>query len=181
MTKEINENLSKIIDFFTVELSSLRSNRAAPSLVENIKVDYYGTQTPLIQLASISVPETKVIVIQPWDKNSLKEIEKAISASDLGLNPVNEGSQIRLVFPPMTEERRKELVKIISQKAEESKMKIKNAREEKTKSLKKQKTDGQISEDDFYRQQEELQKIVDEYNQKIKNLAEEKEKEILTI
>ena len=181
MTKEINDKLDKLIEFFVTELSSLRSNRAAPSLVENIKVDYYGTKTPLIQLASISAPETKIIIIQPWDKNSLKEIEKAISAADLGLNPVNEGSQIRLVFPPMTEERRKELVKIINQKAEETKMKVKNAREEEVKNSKKQKTDGLISEDDFYRHQEELQKIIDEYNQKIKNLAEEKEKELLTI
>ncbi|MFH1366607.1 MAG: ribosome recycling factor [Patescibacteria group bacterium] len=171
----------KIVDFFKNDLSTIRTGRASPALIENLMVDYYGTKTPLIQLASINIPESKMIVIQPWDKNIIKEIEKAIQASDLGLNPVNEGQVIRLIIPLMTEERRLELVKIIHQKAESAKMKIRNIREEQIKKQKKQKEGGEIGEDVFYRLQEELQEKVEEFNQKVKELAEEKEKDVMTI
>lgn len=171
----------KIVDFFKTELTAIRTGRASPLLVESLKVDYYGTKTPLIQLASINVPEPKMIVIQPWDRNIIKEIEKAIQTSDLGLNPVNEGNIIRLVLPPMTEERRLELVKIIHQKVESARIKIRNLREEQIKKYKKQKDDGDIGEDVFYRLQEELQQIVEGSNEKIKELAEDKEKDVMTI
>lgn len=182
MNKEkIKIEIEKIIQYFKTDIASVRTGRASPSLLENIEVDYYGSKTPLIQLASINIPEPKLIVIQPWDKNSVKEIEKAIRQSDLGLNPINEGSVIRLVIPAMTEERRIEMVKLLHQKAETTKMKIRNVREEEMKILKKQKDDSVISEDDFYRFQEELQKIVDEHNKIIKELSDEKEKEVMTI
>ena len=180
-TEQINIEINKVIEYFKNELTSVRTGRASPSLIENLPVDYYGTKTLLIQLASINVPEPKMIIIQPWDKNSVKDIEKAIRQSDLGLNPINEGNIIRLVIPAMTEERRKEMVKLINHKAEETKMKVRNTREEEMKFLKIQKDDSEISEDDFYRSQEELQKIINESNQKIKELAEEKEKEVMTI
>jgi ribosome recycling factor len=180
-TQKIEFDGQKIVDFFKSELLTVRTGRASPALIENLKVDYYGTKTPLIQLASINIPEPKMIVIQPWDKNIIKEIEKAIQASDLGLNPVNEGMTLRLIIPPMTEERRLELVKIIRQKVESAKTKIKNLREEQMKKYKKQKDDGAIGEDVFYRFQEELQKKVEESNVSIRQLAEEKEKEVMTI
>jgi ribosome recycling factor len=171
----------KIVDFFKAELLTVRTGRASPVLVENLKVDYYGTKTPLIQLASINIPEPKMIVIQPWDRNIIKEIEKAIQASDLGLNPVNEGNIIRLIIPLMTEERRLELVKIIHQKVESARIKIRNLREDQIKQYKKQKEAGEIGEDALYRIQEELQKTVEEFNRMIKDLAEEKEKDVMTI
>lgn len=180
-TEKVRSEIDKIIQYFKKDLVSVRTGRASPSLLENINVDYYGHKTPLIQLASINVPEPKMIVIQPWDKNSTKEIEKAIRLSDLGLNPINEGNIIRLVIPAMTEERRKEMVRLIHQKAEETKMKIRIVREEEIKIIKRQKDNSEISEDDFYRSQEELQKIIDEFNRNVKVLAESKEKEVMTI
>jgi len=179
--EEIKEKFEKSFNYYEDELKGLRVGRAKPSMVEMIEVDYYGNKTPLIQMASISAPEPRLIVIQPWDKNVIKEIEKAIQNSDLGVNPAVEGDIIRLNIPPLTEERRKEMVKLISRKAEEARQKIRGIRENEIKSLKKQKNEGEISEDEFYTKQEEIQKLVDEYNEKIKNLAEEKEKELLTI
>ncbi|MBU0963656.1 ribosome recycling factor [Patescibacteria group bacterium] len=163
------------------ELNNIRTGRANPVLVENLQVDYYGTRTPLIQLASISVPDAKSIVIQPWDKNTAKDIEKAIHNSQLGLNPVNEGNIIRLPIPPLTEERRKDLSKIVGQKAEEAKVSVRNTREEIWKIIKDQKNKSLITEDDMFTYQKELQEIVDDYNSQLQKLGQEKEKEILTI
>lgn len=179
--KSIEQKTEKIIEYFKKELSSLRVGRATPSLVENITVNYYNTRTPLIQLASISTPEPKLIVIQPWDKQALKEIEKAIQESDLGINPVVDGALIRLVIPAMTEERRLEINKIVRQKGEEAKLKIRGLREEVIKDLKSQKNNSQISEDEFYQSEEALQKIVDQANEKVKEIIEEKEKEVMTV
>lgn len=163
------------------ELKQIRTGRANPTLVENLVIDYYGTKTPLQQLANINIPDPKSIIIQPWDKNSLKEIEKAIHNSPLGLNPINEGNIIRLPIPPLTEERRKELSKIVSEKAEQAKISVRNVREETWKNIKEQKNDDKISEDDMYSQQKELQKKVEEYNNSIKKIGQQKEKEIMTI
>jgi len=171
----------KSIQFLKNELVCIRTGRATPSLVEHIMVDYYNNKTPLIQLASIMVPDSKTIVIQPWDRNSSKDIEKAIQASALGLSPVNEGNIIRLVIPPLSEERRQELTKLVHQKLEQTRVSIRNTREEIWKHLKTQEKDGKISEDEMFKQQKELQKVVDGYNDKIQEIGEIKEKEIMTI
>lgn len=176
-----NFKFTDAIEHLKKELTHIRTGRANPSLVENIMVDYYGTKTPLNQMANISVPDPKSLVIQPWDANIIKEIEKAIQNSDLGLNPVNEGNQLRLPIPALTEERRKELAKVVGDKVETSKVTIRNIREEIWKELKEMKNDGKISEDDMFAQQKELQKEVDEKNKELKEIGESKEKEILTL
>ncbi len=163
------------------ELKQIRTGRANPTLVENLSIDYYGTKTPLQQLANINIPDSKSIIIQPWDKNSLKDIEKAIHNSPLGLNPINEGDIIRLPIPPLTEERRRELSKVANEKVEQAKISVRNVREEIWKNIKEQKNDNKISEDDMYGQQKELQKKVEDYNDFIKKIGLEKEKEIMTI
>lgn len=163
------------------ELNSIRTGRATPSLVESLTVDYYGAKTPLQQLAAIAAPDPRSLLIQPWDKNSTKDIEKAIQASPLGLNPVNEGNAIRLPIPSLTEERRKELVKIVHQKVEGTKVSIRNIREEMWRTIKEQKKQGRFSEDEMFLHQKELQKMIDQYNGNIRELGEAKEKEIMTI
>ena len=163
------------------ELKQIRTGRANPVLVVNLSIEYYGTKTPLQQLANINIPDPKSIIIQPWDKNSLKDIEKAIHDSPLGLNPINEGNTIRLPLPPLTEERRKELSKVVNEKVEQAKISIRNVREEIWKNIKEQKNDGKISEDEMYGQQKELQKKVEEHNDIIKKIGQEKEIEIMTI
>jgi ribosome recycling factor len=180
-TEKIKKGIEEVIDYYINDIKSIRTGRANPAMVEEIKIDYYGTKTPLIQLASISVPEPKMIVIQPFDKNSIKEIEKAINASPLGINPVNEGNLIRLVIPAMTEERRIELTKILHQKSEESKIKIRNLREEEIRAQKNNKNNGKITEDDFYQHQEKIQEMIEEYNGQIKTISDDKEKEIMSI
>lgn len=174
-------NFEKAISHLKGELNSIRTGRANPTLVENIIVNYYGTKTPLQQLANISVPDTRYIIIQPWDKNTIKDIEKSINASDLGLNPINEGNIIRIVIPALTEERRKDLSKVVHQKIEETRVSIRNIREEVWRTIKDKKTSSEITEDDMFQQQKELQKVIDEYNEKIKTMGDEKEKEIMTI
>ena len=163
------------------ELNTIRTGRSNPSLVENIKVDYYGTKTPLPQVASISAPDPQSIVIQPWDKNAMQDIELALRNSDLGLNPVVESEIIRLPIPPLTEERRTELAKVVNQKVENARISIRNVREEIWKTVKEQKNNSEISEDDMFGQQKDLQKIVDEYNEKVKEIGAQKENEIMTI
>jgi ribosome recycling factor len=173
--------LEKAIEHFTVELGKIRTGRANPALVENLMVDYYGVKTPLKQIASINAPEAKLLVIQPWDKGALVYIESALRESDLGFNPNNDGQVIRLNIPALTEERRKELVKLLGQVAEEAKISVRNAREEAWKEIQDAEKDGKISEDDKFSGKDYLQKIVDEYNKKIEEIREKKEKEIMTI
>jgi ribosome recycling factor len=174
-------HFDKTTEHLKTELASLRTNRAAPSLVENLMVDYYGTKTPLVQIASISTPEPRMLVIQPWDKNSNKAIEKAIQSSDLGLNPINEGNVVRLIIPPMTEERRNELVKLLGKKLEVAKVGLRNIREEVLKKLKFDEKEGLISEDQLFQSQKKIQKDIENYNQKISEIGLQKEKEITTI
>lgn len=181
MIDDKKNQFENAIEHLKNELKQIRTGRANPAIVENLNVEYYGTKTPLQQLASLTIPDSKSIVIQPWDKNSLKDIEKAIHDSPLGLNPINEGNIIRLPIPPLTEERRRELSKIVNEKAEQAKIRIRNVREEIWKNTKAQKNNGQISEDEMYAQQKELQKKVEEYNDIIKKVGQEKEKEIMTI
>ncbi|MDP3741655.1 MAG: ribosome recycling factor [bacterium] len=175
------EEFEKVIEHLKTELGKLRTGRANPGMIEDVKVDYYGTPTPINQLGNITVPEARQLLIIPWDKAALPGIEKAIRDSGLGLNPANEGDKIRLNIPPLTEERRREITKISGKVVEEARVRIRSLREESLKTLKKQEEDGAIREDEKFRQQEALQKLVDEYNQKIKDIAEAKEKEIMTV
>ncbi len=178
---EFQEKLKKTVAAMQREFATLRAGRATPALVENLEVEYYGTPTPLNQLAGISVPEPRLIVIQPWDKNSIKDVEKAILKSDLGLTPNNDGTVIRLTIPQLTEERRKELVKHIRKKAEEGRVAIRNLRREVNDKLKKMEKDGEVSEDMRYSSQEEIQKITDEYIEEVDKIVEAKEKEIMEV
>jgi ribosome recycling factor len=178
---EQEPEFAKAIEHLKGELATLRTGRASSSLVEQIQVDYYGVKTPLIQIAQIAVPEPRMITIQPYDKNALKEIEKAIQTSNLGINPVNDGNLIRLVVPSMTEERRKELVKVVSQMTEKARVSVRNIREEIVKEIQRQEKDGKISEDEKITAKDDLQKVVDKFNEEIKKLAETKEKEVMTI
>jgi len=178
---EAEEKMKKAVSAFQRELSTLRAGRASPALVDKIEVDYYGIPTPLNQIASISAPESRLLVIQPWDKNVISNIEKAILKSDLGLNPNNDGNVIRLSFPQLTEERRKELVKFVRKKAEEGKVAVRNIRREANDSLKSMEKKGDISEDDSRRFQDEIQKLTDKYIEEVDEVLQNKEKEILEV
>lgn len=170
-----------VVEHFKMELARLRTARANSGMVEDLKVDYYGTPMPLKQLGSISVPEPRQLVITPWDKNAIPGVEKAIRESELGLNPVNEGDRIRITVPELTEERRRELARVMGKIAEEARVRVRNLREEIVKEIKRKEEAKEISEDERFRQQERLQEIVDDHNKRIKDLAEAKEKEIMTI
>lgn len=171
----------KAIEHLKQEMATLRTGRASAGLVENLMVEFYGNPTPLMHMAQISIPEPRSIAIQPYDKSALKDVEKAIQTSNLGINPVNDGIYIRLTIPQMTEERRKELVKIVGQMAEKVRVSVRNIREEIWKELQKMEKDGEISEDELKRGKDDLQKTVDQYNDEIKKMAEVKEKEVMTI
>lgn len=171
----------KAVEHLYHELSTLRTGRASASLVEAIEIDYYGVKTPLLQITQITVPEPRQVAIQPYDKNSLKDIEKAILVSNLGITPVNDGTYVRLTIPPMTEERRKEVVKVVSQMSEKARVSIRNIREEIWKEIQKMEKDGNISEDEKIAGKEDLQDMVDKYNEEIKKTTGAKEKEVMTI
>jgi ribosome recycling factor len=178
---ELKENMEKALAALEKSFHKVRTGRASLSLLEGIKVEYYGTVTPLNQVASLSVPESRLIVISPWDSSILGIIEKAIQKSDLGLMPNNDGKLIRLAIPPLTEERRKELVKVVRKMAEECKVKQRNSRRDANEQLKALKKDNEISEDDLYNFQEEVQKLTDRYIQKADEVLAAKEKEIMEI
>ena len=169
------------IEHLKQDLSSLRTGRANTALVENLQVEFYGTMTPIIGIAQIAVPEPRQITIQPYDKNALKEIEKAVQQSNLGINPVNDGTVIRLTLPQMTEERRKELVKVVSQMSEKARVAVRNIREDLWKEIQRMEKEGEISEDDKIGGKDELQKSVDKWNEEIKKLTDAKEKEVMSI
>lgn len=175
------EKFDKAIEHFKVELSQLRTGRASAALVENIMVDSYGSKMPITHIASVSVPDARTIAIQPWDKSNIGPIEKAIQVANIGLNPVNEGNLIRLNIPQMTEERRKDLVKVLGQMIEQARIAIRNVREEIIKDFKKQEDDGTMTQDELTGQKKDLQEIVDKYNEQIKEIGAAKEKEIMTI
>jgi len=185
MTTRLIENakpdLKKAIEHLQTQLSGIRTGRASSGLVENIEVDTYGTKTPLKNIASITIPEPRSITIQPWDKNNLKEIEKAIASSNLGIQPVNDGNNIRINLPPLTEERRVELTKIIKQISESTRVRIRNIRENIWKEVGRLLKDKEITEDDKFETQEELKNLVDEYNDKVKDMVQKKEEEIMTV
>ena len=163
------------------EMDTVRSGRARPALVETLKVEYYGTPTPLNQMAAINAPEPRLLTIQPWDKSQLGTIEKAIQKSDLGLTPTNDGNIIRLVIPPLTEDRRKELVKVVHKKAEDARVAVRNVRRDSLDHLRKLQHDKQISDDDERRAQERLQKLTDKYVAEVDRHGHTKEQELLEV
>ena len=175
------DKMAKAITGYSRELASIRAGRANASLLDRISVDYYGAPTPVNQLAGISVPEARLLVIQPYDKTSLGDIEKAILKSDLGLNPTNDGNIIRISIPALTEERRKELVKVVKKAAEEAKVVIRNVRRDGNDELKKLEKAGDITEDGLRGYSEDIQKLTDENINKIDEMTKEKEKEILEV
>ncbi len=177
--QETRENMGKSTDALKKEFKRVRTGRASLSILDSIRVDYYGTLTPLNQMASLSIPESRLITIQPWDSSVIKDVEKAILKSNLGLTPSNDGKLIRISIPPLTEERRKQLVKEVHKKGEEHKVAVRNIRRDSNDLLKSMQKDGEISEDDDYRAQEQVQKITDEYVKLIDNICKEKENEIL--
>ncbi|CAI9390860.1 ribosome recycling factor [Niallia sp. Sow4_A1] len=175
------EKMNKAIQSYSRELASIRAGRANASLLDRITVDYYGAPTPINQIAGISVPEARLLVIQPYDKTILGDIEKAILKSDIGLNPSNDGSVIRLSIPMLTEERRKELVKNVKKESEEAKIAIRNIRRDGNDDLKKLEKNGEITEDALRGFNEDIQKLTDEFISKVDALTKEKEKEILEV
>ncbi|MGW8324305.1 MAG: ribosome recycling factor [Desulfobacterales bacterium] len=179
MYQETRESMQKSIDALENDLKKIRTGRASLSILDDIRVDYYGTLTPLNQMASLSTPESRLIMIQPWDVSVIKDVEKAILKSDLGLMPSNDGKVIRISIPPLTEERRKQLVKVIYKKSEEHKISVRNIRRDTNDLLKSLKKDGDISEDDAFKAQDQVQKITDEHIKLIDDVCKNKEKEIL--
>lgn len=179
--KDAEERMGKAIAALEREFAGLRTGRASTALVENIKVDYYGTPTPINQLGSVAVPDSRTITIQPWDRGSFGLVEKAIQKADLGLNPMNDGKLIRIAIPPLTEERRKDLVKVSRKYTEDSKVAIRNIRRDANDSLKKLEKDKTISEDDSKKAQDFIQKLTDSYVAKADKVAQAKEKEIMEI
>ncbi|MDF2857323.1 MAG: ribosome recycling factor [Neobacillus sp.] len=175
------DRMTKGIQAFTRELASIRAGRASASLLDRINVEYYGAPTPVNQMASITTPEARLLVIQPYDKSILGAIEKAILKSDLGLNPSNDGSIIRISIPQLTEERRKELVKLVKKESEEAKIAIRNVRRDANDDLKKLEKNGDITEDALRGFSDDIQKITDEYISKIDQITKDKEKEILEV
>lgn len=177
--QEARDKMAKSIDALNNELKRVRTGRASLSLLDGIRVDYYGTPTPLNQVASLSVPESRLITVQPWDASAIKEIEKAVLKSDLGLTPANDGKMIRIAIPPLTQERRKELVKVVNKTCEEYKVAVRNVRRDCNELIKGLKKDGDVAEDEAFKAQEQVQKITDEHIRKIDDIYKRKEKEIL--
>ena len=175
------EKMEKTISVFEENLSEIRAGRANPAILNKVSVDYYGVATPINQVAGISVPEARMILIQPWDVNLLKEIEKAILKSDIGINPNNDGKVIRLQFPELNEERRKELVKDIKKMAEEAKISVRSIRRDAMEEAKKMQKNSEITEDDLKVEEDEIQKLTDSKVNEIDKILEAKEKEIMTI
>ena len=179
--EETEEKMEKTLNSLTVELNKVRTGRASLNLLDGIRVDYYGTQTPLNQMSSLSVPESRMITIQPWDATVIKDIEKAILKANLGLTPSSDGKIIRISIPPLTEERRKEIVKVVNKICEDHKVAVRNIRRDANEMLKELKKEGEVSEDDCFKAQETVQKITDEHVKQIDDVYKEKEKEILEV
>lgn len=177
----LKEKMEKTISVYNEKLSEVRAGRANPAILNKVKIDYYGTPTPINQVAGVSVPEARLIVIQPWDASVLKEIEKAILASDIGINPNNDGKVIRLAFPELNEERRKELAKDVRKMAEDAKVAVRSIRREGMDTAKQEQKDGDITEDELKQAENEIQKITDKSIEEIDKILETKEKEIMSV
>ncbi|WP_026504614.1 ribosome recycling factor [Butyrivibrio sp. NC3005] len=178
--KDYQGKMDKAINFLAEDLATIRAGRANPHVLDKIRVDYYGTPTPIQQVGNVTVPEARIIQIAPWEKNMLKEIEKAIMTSELGINPTNDGSVIRLIFPELTEDRRKELAKEVKKKGEDAKVAVRNIRRDGNEAFKKLKG-SEVSEDEIKDLTDELQKLTDEYVKKVEATIEAKTKEIMTL
>jgi ribosome recycling factor len=179
--REAAERMQSALDSLDEDLSAIRTGRASPALIERLPVEYYGTNTPLIQLASISVPEPRQLLVRPFDPSTLKEIERAIMVSDLGLTPNNDGKVIRLSLPQLTEERRRELVRVVHNRMEETRVRIRNTRRDLIRDLREFENEGLISEDDQERGEKELQELTDKLIKKVDEIGERKETEIMEV
>ena len=178
---EVERKMGRTVDALRRELSSLRTGRATPSLIENISVDYYGVPTPLKQIASISAPDARAIMVQPWDKQSLREIEKSLMKSDMGFNPSNDGNVITVPIPPLNQERRQDMVRLLKRKLEEGKVSVRNVRREGLENLRKLEKDKAISQDENRRAQEQLQKATDGHTKVVDEVGAAKETEIMQV
>ena len=178
---QVEEKMNKRVEGFNSELKTIRAGRANAQVLDKVSIDYYGTQTPIAQVGSISSPEPRMLVIQPWDVSVLKEIEKAILKSEIGVTPQNDGKVIRLSFPPLTEERRKELVKLVKKYSEEAKVQVRNARRDAMDDYKAQKKNGEVTEDELKTIEKDIQALTDKYIKEIDDITADKEKEILEV
>ena len=178
---QVEEKMNKRVEGFNSELKTIRAGRANAQVLDKVSIDYYGTQTPIAQVGSISSPEPRMLVIQPWDLSVLKEIEKAILKSEVGVTPQNDGKVIRLSFPPLTEERRKELVKLVKKYSEEAKVQVRNARRDAMDDYKAQKKNGEVTEDELKIIEKDIQALTDKYIKEIDDITAAKEKEILEV
>jgi ribosome recycling factor len=181
LLKETEDRMDKAVGALRDNLVTIRTGRASPALVERLPVEYYGTPTPLNQLATISVPEPRLLAIRPWDPNALADVERAILKSELGLTPSNDGKIIRLSIPRLTEERRQELVKVVGKRVEEGKIAIRNIRRDAIEDLREMESEKLISEDEFYRAKDDVQEITDEFVDKMEEIGRDKEREIREI
>ncbi|MBC6003723.1 MAG: ribosome recycling factor [Paeniclostridium sordellii] len=179
--KQLEEKMSRTIEALKTEFTTIRAGRANAQMLDKIRVDYYGTPTPINQVGAISVPEPRTLMINPWDKTAMPEIEKAIRNSDLGLNPTNDGQVIRISVPALTEERRKELAKQASKVAEEFKVRLRNERRDANDKLKKMEKEGEITEDDLKKSQDEVQKVTDKFIKEVDSLLKAKEQDIMAV
>ncbi|MGH2676320.1 MAG: ribosome recycling factor [Actinomycetota bacterium] len=179
--KDADHKMKRAVEVTREEFSGVRTGRATPAILNRVMVDYYGTATPMNQLASFSVPEPRLLVIQPYDRNAMPAMEKAIMQSDLGLTPSNDGQVIRLSFPQLTEERRKDLIRVVHQRAEDGRVAVRNVRRHSKEDLERLKKDGEISEDELNRSEKELQKLTDGYITQIDELLSHKEQELMEV
>ncbi|MEE0059859.1 MAG: ribosome recycling factor [Acutalibacteraceae bacterium] len=179
--KKAEERMNKRINHLNDEFAAIRAGRANPAVLDRVVVDYYGAPTPINQLAAVSVTEARTLMVQPWDASVLTQIERAIQMSDIGINPQNDGKALRMVFPPLTEERRKEIVKEIKELAEETKVGVRNVRRDTVDKFKKMKKDGEITEDDLKQAEKKTQDLTDKFVKEIDTLTEKKQKEIMSI
>ena len=179
--QKAEERMGRRIDHLCTEYSEIRAGRANPNVLDKVKVDYYGTPTPVNQLAAVSVTEARTLTIQPWDASMVKQIEKAIQKSDIGINPMNDGKVIRLIFPPLTEDRRKEIVKDVQRIAEDTKVQTRNVRRDTIDKLKSMKKSGELTEDELKLAEKKTQELTDKYTKKVDKLSADKQKEILEL
>jgi ribosome recycling factor len=179
--KDEEGKMKKAIEALTRDLAAIRTARATPALVEHIRVDYHGVPTPLNQVASISVPEAKILLIQPWDRTMARNVEKAILKSDLGLNPTSDGNVVRIVIPPLTEERRKDLIKVVHKRIEEARVALRNIRRDGIEKLRQAEKNKDISQDQYTRASDQMQKITDNYVEKANKVGQDNEKEVMEV
>ena len=179
--KETNSKMQKTENALVQELSTIRTGRASPALVEHIKVDYHGVPTPINQMASITTPEIKMILIQPWDRTVIRDIEKAILKSDLGLNPITDSNILRIIIPPLTEERRKELIKAVQKRVEDTKVALRNIRRDSIETLRQYEKKKEISQDECARGSDQIQKLIDKFTDNVTKIGQTKESEIMEI